>query len=399
VSGPAPALERPVETAAPAVRTGAAVLVLLSLGHFFVDLYSGAVGALQPLLVERLNLSLAEAGILGGVFVFTSSVLQLAFGMLSDHLRTRLFAALAPLVAGVSISLLGVAPSYWLLLALVSLGGFGIAAFHPQASATVAFGTATRRGGWMAVFISAGTLGFSLGPAYFSGLLELGGAENLYWAAAPAILVSALLLMKLPAPPAAGKERSLDLSPLRRVWRPLAVLYSLVFIRSILQIVFAQFLPLYLTLERGFAYADANYVLTLYLVAGALGGFFGGHLADRFGGRTVILLSMAGCVPFLLLFFLGEGWLAVAGLIAGGLVLFFTIPVNVVMAQELVPSQAGTVSALMMGFAWGMAGVVFIPLTGRASDAFAMHPVLLSLMVFPVIGFLLALKLEKGGRK
>ncbi|HHN72520.1 MAG TPA: MFS transporter, partial [Thermopetrobacter sp.] len=230
VSGPAPALERPVETAAPAVRTGAAVLVLLSLGHFFVDLYSGAVGALQPLLVERLNLSLAEAGILGGVFVFTSSVLQLAFGMLSDHLRTRLFAALAPLVAGVSISLLGVAPSYWLLLALVSVGGFGIAAFHPQASATVAFGTATRRGGWMAVFISAGTLGFSLGPAYFSGLLELGGAENLYWAAAPAILVSALLLMKLPAPPAAGKERSLDLSPLRRVWRPLAVLYSLVFI-------------------------------------------------------------------------------------------------------------------------------------------------------------------------
>lgn len=251
----------------------------------------------------------------------------------------------------------------------------------------------------MAAFISAGTLGFSLGPAYFSGLLELGGVDNLYWAAAPGILVSALLLMKLPAPAAAGPKRSLDLAPLRRVWKPLTVLYALVFIRSILQIVFAQFLPLYLTLERGFALTDANYVLTLYLVAGALGGFFGGHLADRFGGRAVILWSMAGCIPFLLLFFLSRGWLAVAGLVAGGLVLFFTIPVNVVMAQELVPSQAGTVSALMMGFAWGMAGVIFIPLTGRASDIFSMHPVLLSLLVFPVIGFLLAFRLEKGGRK
>jgi len=46
-----------------------------------------------------------------------------------------------------------------------------------------------------------------------------------------------------------------------------------------------------------------------------------------------------------------------------------------------------------------MAGVIFIPLTGRASDIFSMHPVLLSLLVFPVIGFLLAFKLEKGGRK
>ena len=83
------------------------------------------------------------------------------------------------------------------------------------------------------------------------------------------------------------------------------------------------------------------------------------------------------------------------GLVVGGFILLFTIPVNVVMAQRLAPAQAGTVSALMMGFAWGMAGMVFIPLIGVLADTFTLHHVLASLLVFPVIGFLLTMKLEK----
>jgi len=380
-----------------AARAGVLVLVLLSIGHFFVDIYSGALGALQPIFVERMGLTLTQAGILGGVFVFASSVMQPAWGYLSDRFHTRLFAALAPAVAGIAISLLGVAPAYGWLLALVSLGGAGIAAFHPQASSTVAFSTQGRRGSWMAIFISSGTLGFSLGPTYFSQVLEWVGFEHTYWAAVPGVLVTAFLLAQLPPPPrrASHGHGGFDTAALQAVWKPLLLLYLLVFLRSIVQIVFAQFLALYLTLERGYEFAAANYTLTLYLAAGAIGGFLGGHLSDRFGRRNVILISMIACVPFLLLFFLTDGPLAIASLALGGLILFFTIPVNVVMAQELVPSQAGTVSALMMGFAWGMAGIVFVPFTGWASEIFSLHQVLMSLVSFPALGFLLALKLEK----
>jgi hypothetical protein len=66
------------------------------------------------------------------------------------------------------------------------------------------------------------------------------------------------------------------------------------------------------------------------------------------------------------------------------------------MAQDLVPSQAGTVSALMMGFAWGMAGIIFIPLTGWAADRITLHYALMTLTVFPLGGFFLSLKLLKG---
>jgi FSR family fosmidomycin resistance protein-like MFS transporter len=195
--------------------------------------------------------------------------------------------------------------------------------------------------------------------------------------------------------PAPHLRNHFDWTPLRAVWKPLTILYFLVFIRSIIQVVFGQFLPLYLNRERGFTFTAAAYSLTLYLASGAIGGFLGGHMADRFGGRRVIMISMAGCLPFAWLFFFSGGTISLIGLALTGLILLFTIPVNVVMAQELVPAQAGTVSALMMGFAWGMAGLIFIPLTGWAGDHFTLHHALAALSFFPVIGFFLALKLPK----
>jgi MFS transporter, FSR family, fosmidomycin resistance protein len=371
-------------------------LLLLSLGHMFVDVYSSALGALQPFLVEQFQLTLTQAGLLGGVLVFSSSVMQPVYGLLSDRWNTKLFAALGPAVSGIFISALGIAPGYGWLLAMVWLGGVGIAMFHPQATARATLGLEAKRARAMAIFVSAGTLGFSLGPTYFSTIATTFGIERTYWAAVPGILVTLLLLALLPDGPAPRRTGGVvDWAPLRAVWRPLTILYFLVVIRSIVQVTYAHFLPLYLSRERGFPVTSANYVLSLYLLGGALGGFAGGYLADRFGSRNVMLFSMLGSVPFLGLFFVAPGWIALAALFLGGLILLFTIPINVVMAQQLVPSQAGTVSALMMGFAWGMAGLLFIPLTGWVADWHSMHLALGSLVFYPVLGFLLTLRLPK----
>jgi hypothetical protein len=48
-----------------------------------------------------------------------------------------------------------------------------------------------------------------------------------------------------------------------------------------------------------------------------------------------------------------------------------------------------------MGFAWGTAGMVFIPLVGWAADHYTLHKALLALLIFPIAGYLLALKLPK----
>jgi FSR family fosmidomycin resistance protein-like MFS transporter len=393
----------PTTTEAEAVgaKRGALALALFSTGHFCADLYSGALGGLQPLLVARFGMSLADAGVLGGTLVFSSSVMQPAYGYLSDRLRTRLFAALGPAVAGVFISSLGLAPAYGWLLLMVALGGTGIAAFHPQATTGAVAGVTRNRAGAMALFVSSGTLGYALGPTFFSLVAGRLGLGRIGWAAIPGLAISALTLALLRAPSDESRERraGFDWRALSGVGGPLATLYALVFIRSIIQITYAQFIPLYLHRERGYSVEAASFTLSMYLTFAALGGLIGGHLADRFGGPLVITISMIGSVPFLALFYLAHGWLSVAGLLAGGLILLFTIPVNVVMAQELAPSQAGTVSALMMGFAWGMAGIIFIPLTGWAADRITLHYALMALTVFPVGGFFLSLKLLPGGRR
>ena len=251
----------------------------------------------------------------------------------------------------------------------------------------------------MAFFICAGSLGMACGPAYFSAVISRFGAALLPWAAAPGVALTAILLAFMPPiERRASAGRKFDWAPLRAVWRPLLILFLLVFIRSIVQITFTQFLPLYLHSQRGYTLAAASLSLSLYLLGGALGGFAGGTLADRFGGKRVIVASMLGSVPFLGLFVFTQGALSAVGLFLGGLVLLFTIPVNVVMAQELAPTQSGTVSALMMGFGWGTAGLIFIPLTGWVSDHYSMQAAFSALVACPLAGFLLALKLPDETR-
>ncbi len=370
-------------------------LVLLSLAHLSVDLYSSAVPTLQPVLVERFALSLAQAGWIGGIFMLSSSVLQLPFGVISDRLHSRMFGVLGLLAAAVFLSSLGRALGFPSLLLLVFLGGMGVAAFHPQSTTQAAALAGRRRGLGVAFFISAGTLGLSLGPAYFSSITEWVGFKSLWVAAIPALFMAAILSWFLPAPPRFQRSAGLglNLAALRSHGKPLALLYGLVVLRSVVQLALGQFLTLYLFTERGFSFGQASLALALFFGSASLGSFLGGGLADRIGGKRVVVISMACSAPFLALFVGTTGWLSLVALFVGGLILLLTIPVIVVMAQDLVPSQAGTVSALMMGFAWGMAGITFIPLIGWLGDLFGLETVFWGVVTLPLLGVLMAIKI------
>jgi FSR family fosmidomycin resistance protein-like MFS transporter len=378
-------------------RAGYRALALLSFAHFFIDLYSSGLSSFQPMLVDRFGLSLAQAGLLAGILIFSSSLLQPVYGILSDKSGSRLFTVLAPAMAGIFISSLGMATGYPMLIGMVLLGGMGIASFHPQASANATARISESKAKWMAVFISSGTFGMAFGPAFFMYLAGRYGLEMTWLGAAPGVLVTVLLAMQFKLAPATRETSNhFDLGALRAKWKPLLILFSLVYIRSVVQMVFSQFLPLYLNRERGFSVQSAALGLTLYLAFGGMGGFVGGNLADRFGGKRVILISMSGCLPFLALFFLTDGIWALISLAMAGLLLLFTIPVNLVMGQQLVPSQSGTVSALMMGFAWGSAGLVFIPLVGWAADRVGLGMAMACVSAFPVIGYFLARMIDEN---
>jgi FSR family fosmidomycin resistance protein-like MFS transporter len=152
-------------------------LALLSFGHFTIDSYSSFFAPLLPLLVAKLGLSLTRVGLLVALSSLASSLAQPLFGLISDRMRHPWFIGFGPLTAALFISALGLAPTYGVLIALLMLGGLGVAAFHPQA-ASLAGEVSSRRSMGMALFVTGGTLGFSIGP-----LLAVGAVRASDWSA------------------------------------------------------------------------------------------------------------------------------------------------------------------------------------------------------------------------
>ncbi len=353
----------------------------LSAGHFFVDCYSSMLGAFLPFLHRELNLTLTQAGLLGGALILTSSFLQPVYGYLSDRLAHRAFAAMGPVLAGVFISSMGLATGFNTLLLLVLLGGLGIGIFHPQGTAVASAASAVRPGLQLSFFIAMGMIGYSLGPLYITLVIEWLGLANSFWAAIPGVLLGGYLLLHGPSPVAlerSGRTRGI-VRHLRLRWRPMSILFALVVLRSAVQLTMVAFLPLLLT-TRGLSDLEGSQVLTLFLLLGGGAVFLGGNLMDAWGGKAVITLSSALYIPLLLGFLLTRGSVSILLCVLGGGALLLTLPVNVAMAQRMVPGGAGTVSALMMGFAWGIGGIA-VPLVGGISDRVGLESALLGLLV------------------
>ena len=368
-------------------------VLTLSAAHFCIDAYTSMLGAFLPFLHQELNLSLTQAGILGGALIFSSALMQPLYGYLADRMKSKLFVALGPAIAGVFICAMGMAPDFYTLVLLVMLGGVGIAAFHPQGAAITARTSSRGHGYQMSVFITGGMMGYAMGPVYITTIIAVAGLERSYWAALPGVLMTVYLLLFGPCPQKADTssvQTPLHAS-LREKRRTLILLYFLVVVRSIIQIVFVAFLPLYLAI-RGYGETQAGQLLTLFLLMGGASGFLGGILADRFSGKTIIIISTLGYSPFFLGFLSTNGPFSILLCVLGGAFLLLTNPVNVVMGQRLVPQHASTISALMMGFGWGVSGLI-LPLVGVLSETYSLQASLTWLVLLMSPGFLLALAL------
>ena len=361
-------------------------LILVSLGHFTIDSYSSFFSPLLPLLVAKLHLSLTLVGTLVAFSALSSSFAQPLFGWLADRVHRPWFVAFGPLVAAVFLSAIGLASSYGALVALLMLGGIGVAAYHPQA-AVLASDLSPRRGIAMSFFVTGGTLGFAFGPLFAVSVVGRFGLERTWLAAIPGLLVGTLLLAWFariaPKPRHAGALPTL--SELRPVLRPLALLYFVVVFRSAVSYGFMTFLPLRLH-QHGFAVATGGWLLTAYLALGACGGFLGGWLADRWGGRRVVVASFLGATPLYFAFLYLPDVPGLVALILGSFVLQASLPVNVVLGQELSPRHSSTISSLLMGAAWGVGALLISPI-GALADHFGLTAALTALACMLAAGF------------
>ncbi len=349
----------------------------ISTAHLVHDSYPAFLAPLLPLLIANLNIPLAAAGGLATLFR-TGSLVQPFLGFWADRADTRYFVIAAPTITALCMSLLGVAPNYASVAVLLVIAGLSSAAFHPSAAASVTRASGRTWGRGSSLYMFGGELGRSIGPILIVSLVTWIGLERSYVAAIPGILFSLILYRQLWR----GGTRHIGGATVASIWaavkeqrRPLLLLSGLVLFRSTAVQSIATFYPTYLT-EGGSSLVYAGFALSMYELAGAAGALAGGTLSDLFGRRRLMLVSQLISGP--LLYFalsLPEGTSAILVLAVAGATALSASPVQLTLAQELMPGGRSTASGIV--FFLGFEGTLVSTLVvGAVGDWIGLGPAL-----------------------
>ena len=373
-------------------RTNMRVIFALTLVHFTGDFYSAFTTPLFPLLVDKLGLSLTQVGIIAGLNRFLAFIVQPSAGYWADRYPSRLFTIGGLLMAVIFIPLCGVAPGFWTLLAVIALGSVGSSLFHPAVTGMVPVYAGRRAGLSMSIFNTGGTLAFGIGPLFITWYAARFGLGAVPLTMVLGLLLTLYLCVTLPAPPAAEQVTQHGFiatvrDSLGPAWKAVALIWMVMVLRALTGQAFLTFMPL-LYVQEGYSLVSAGLIFALFTVAGTLSGILAGMLSDRIGPKPVFLMAHGLMTPVLLLFLHLEGqWIYAGALLAGGFVLA-TLPLGVVMAQRLAPRGRSMVASLMMGFAFGLGGLVS-PLIGFLADMYSIRAVLTGASLVPLLTVIL----------
>jgi MFS transporter, FSR family, fosmidomycin resistance protein len=371
---------------------------VLSAGHLFTDLNQGAVAALLPFLVTERGLSLAAAGTLVLAATVSSSVVQPLFGTFSDNRPLPALMTLGVLFAGIGMALVGVVPSYPLILLCIVLSGIGVAAFHPEAARFANYVSGARRARGMSFFSVGGNAGFALGPALTTPLVLAFGLPGTLFLALPAAVMAAVIFSEMPRMlgfhPEEDESGGVEPVEAPEHWGPFARMVGIVTVRSFVYFGLVAFVASYYGRVLGTSPAFGNTALTVMLTSGAVGTLLMGPLADRFGRRAVVASSMVLLPPLIYGFTLAGPYLGMTLLALVGAVTVGTFGVTVVMGQEYLPGRIGLAAGITMGFSIGLGGLG-APLLGLLADHAGLSVTMLVIGALPVLGLILALTLPR----
>lgn len=374
-------------------------LAILSAGHLITDINQGALPALLPFFKEALNLSYTTSGVILLSSNLTSSIIQPAFGHLSDRRPIGWFLPLSPFIACLGLSLTGFLSSYSLLILCVMLTGFGVASFHPEGFKTAYFFTGDKKATGMSIFAVGGSFGMAVGPILALTLVTSFGLKGILGLIMPGILIAIVLLFNLPmlftpvklAHKEAKKEVKRPLSKNQK--KAFFLLISIATVRSWAQLGLVAYIPFYYInyLKGNPIYAGK--LVSTFLMAGAFGTLIGAPLADRWGHRKFLLTTLILSFPLLLLFYNSSGPTAFVLLGIAGMVFNSTFALTTVMAQILLPQYLGMASGMMVGFTIS-AGGVGVTLLGTIADIWGVPMAIKAIFAMPLIAFVLALLLK-----
>ncbi len=339
-------------------------VVLISVCHFIHDVYSSFFAPLLPYIIEKFSLSLTQAGLLNTVMQLPA-LMNPYIGKLADRMSFRYFIIFAPMFTAVPMSLLGLAPSYGVLMLLLFLTGISVSLFHVPAPVMVYHVSGMKTGRGMSFYMTGGELARTVGPVAIIAAVSLLGFDGYFPVMIVGILATAVMYVKLKDMPVAPKKRETVSirATCREMQSLLLPLSGIVVVRGFMHGCLTTFLPLYILGKTDDVWL-AGISLSLFEAAGVVGILTIGPLSDRFGRKTMLFFSLVLAPTSLLFFALSSGWIRFPLLVITGFSLLSTTPVMLAMIQEY--SKEGSSSAngvfMMISFLARSAVVVLIGL-------------------------------------
>jgi MFS transporter, FSR family, fosmidomycin resistance protein len=261
--------------------------------HFLDDGFTDAFYIILPFLALELGLSLAEVGLLKGVFSGSMGVFQLPMALLGEKVGEFTVVALG--TVGLAAGFIILSLSCQLIVVIISLvlAKSAAAGQHSLSSALLSrsFEDSGRRAA-MGTYNFSGDLGKVVIPLTLALLINWWGWREATFAVATAVFAAGLFLWLfsrqrltcLPAPN--PKEKTRGWGIVSRMG--FSSLLTMGIIDYSVRVGLLTFLP-FLLIEKGTPVAEIGFALTLVFAGGAIGKFACGFLAERFGVTIMIV--------------------------------------------------------------------------------------------------------------
>jgi len=324
-------------------------VALISFSHFVHDLYASFLPPLLPLIIEKLSLTLSQAGLLSFVMQ-VPAMLNPFIGLFADNRNVaRWLVILAPTLTALPMSLIMAAPSYSLLLVLLFFSGISSALYHVPSPVLVAGYSGIRKGRGMSLFMSGGELARTLGPIMAVALLSWLGMDRFYLVMGLAVMTSVLLWLTLESPPEkTGIRRNgslkLAYAEIRHVLNPLSGILAA---RAGMHASMGIFLSVFIEQQTGSLWYGGA-ALALYEIFGVAGVLSAGTLSDWMGRRKVLFWALATAPIALLIFVHTSGILKITMLVITGFSVLSTTPVMLAIVQENADHHPSAANGMFM---------------------------------------------------
>jgi MFS family permease len=357
---------------------------------------------LFPLLRDEFGVSWVQLGLISTVFYGVSGLMQTVAGFLVDRFGARRVLLTGMSLFACAIAVVGLVPTYWLLLPIAAVAGAGNSVFHPANYSMLNAAVSPRRiARAYSVHGLSGNLGWVLAPAVVMPVAHVAGwRAGLLVAAALALSATVVIARLTPglgqAMPVGGGEARPSVAADLRVLLASSILIAFGYF-ALLSAAFTgiqsfavpAFLMIYaapLTLAAG--------ALTAFLVGNASGLLAGGFLADRVRHHTRVavigVLSAAALMGVMAWGILPLAMLAVA-MAATGFSLGVTSPSRDMIVRAATPRGS---SGKVFGFVYSgldLGSLIAPPIYGWLLDRdaprgmFVVVAAIMVVMIFTVV--------------